>query len=348
LDSSTSPHPPPAPRSAHRARVAGRPSSPFALSSLAKLICGSALALAVGLAPLVASCGPHSPDANSAEASTAAPTRVLPVSATAVDFVVALLPSDRLVGLPVQALEYSVLHDSAAPFGASARFDSYLAEPVLALAPDFVLADPYQAPETTQRLRHAGVHVVTLPVIASWSDARRTLLDVGEQLGAAERAKELCAELDARVERLGERAKAAKRWRGVVYSSFGGVGSTAGEGTTIDDVLRLAGLENAVAAQGRKGHMELGFEGLITLDPDLIVVSAPLRLPPSAQGDLGGASERVLLQAPQLASLHAVRERRIVALPAWLFATGSHEIVSAAEALRDALDALERRAPATR
>jgi iron complex transport system substrate-binding protein len=284
--------------------------------------------------------------AEHAPSSNAAPSRVLPASATAVDFATALLSADRLAGLPVQALEYSVLHDSAAQFASRPRFDVYLAEPVLALAPDFVLADPYQAPETTQRLRHAGVRVVTLPVIASWSDARSTLLDLGAQLGASERAAQVCAELDARVERLAERAKAAPRRRGVVYSNFGGVGSTAGARTTIDDVLRLAGLENCVATQGREGHLDLGFEGLITLDPDVIVVSAPLRLPPSAQGDLGGASERVLLQAPQIASLRAVRERRIVALPAWLFATGSHEIVSAAEALRDALDELERRAPA--
>ncbi len=340
LDPLTAPHPPAAPRFTRRA----------GLVEVLGLFSTSALS-GVGLLLAVASCGPAATDPNTdsnrqlSSRSDAVPLRVLPASATAVDFATALLPAERLAGLPVQALEYSVLHDSAAQFAARPRFDVYLAEPVLALAPDLVIADPYQAPETTERLRHAGVRVVTLPAIASWSDARSTLLDLGAQLGVSERAAKLCAEFDARVERLAERAQAAPRRRGVVYSNFGGVGSTAGAHTTIDDVLRLAGLENCIATQGREGHIDLGFEGLIALDPDVIVVSAPLRLPPSAQGDLGGASERVLLQASQLASLRAVRERRIVALPAWLFATGSHEIVSAAEALREALDELERRAP---
>lgn len=271
------------------------------------------------------------------------PTLVLPASATAVDFATALLEPEQLAGLPEQALEYSVLNALEPRFAAIPRFAVYLAEPVLALGPTLVLADAYQAPQTTERLRHAGIEVVTLPVIATWSDARRVLLDLGARLGRDERATELAAQLDERVKRLGERASAAERRTALVYSSFGGVGATAGSQTTIDEVLRLAGLVNLVARAGRVGHLDLNFEGLIALDPDLIVVSAPLRLPPSAQGDLGGASERVLLGAPVLAHLRAVRERRIVALPAWLFATGSHELVRAAEALRDAVDELERR-----
>lgn len=271
------------------------------------------------------------------------PLRVLPASASAVDFAVALLEPEQLAGLPEQALEYSVLHALEPRFAAIPRFDVYLAEPVLALGPTLVLADAYQAPETSERLRHAGIEVVTLPVIANWGDARRTLLELGGRLGRESRATELAAQLDERVKRLGERANAAPRRTALVYSSFGGVGSTAGAQTTIDEVLRLAGLDNLVASAGRVGHLDLGFEGLIAFDPELIVVSSPLRLPPSAQGDLGGASERLLLGAPALAQLRAVRERRIVALPAWLYATGSHELIRAAEGLRDSVDELERR-----
>lgn len=271
---------------------------------------------------------------------------MLPASASAVDFAAALLEPEEIAALPDQALEYSQLHELPARFASTPRFDVYLAEPVLALGPTLVLADPYQAPETSARLRQAGVDVLTLPVIASWSDARAALSMLGDRLGRTARAKELIASLDARVERLRARSAGAPRLRALVYSNFGGVGSSAGANTTLDDVLQLAGLENLATSAGRVGHFELGFEGLIALDPELIIVSAPLRAAPSAQGDLGGAAERVLLSAPALASLRAIRERRIVALPAWLFATGSQELVQAAEALRDAVDELQARGTA--
>ncbi len=269
--------------------------------------------------------------------------RVLPASASAVDFATALLEPGEIAALPEQALEYSQLHELPERFERTPRFNVYLAEPVLALGPTLVLADPYQAPETSARLRQANIAVLTLPVIASWSDARATLGMLGDKFGRAERARELIGELDARVARLREHASRSRRWRALVYSSFGGVGSSAGAKTTIDDVLALAGLENLAATAGRTGHFELGFEGLIAFDPELIVVSAPLRMAPSAQGDLGGAAERVLLSAAPLSTLRAVRERQFVALPAWLFATGSHELVRAAEVLRERVDALDER-----
>lgn len=307
---------------------------------------GLAALSVLGALSLVGACQRETPGAPPSAAATRA-SRVIPTSASAVDFASALLEPERIVALPEQALEYSLLHTLPPRFASTARFDVYLAEPILALGPDLVLADAFQAPETTQRLRQAGVEVFTLPVIGSWRDARAALVQLGERFGRAERASELCAELDARVARLEQRAASGPRLRAVVYSSFGGVGSTAGADTTIDDVLRLAGLDNAAALAGRSGHTDLSFEALIALDPELIVVSAPLKAPPSSQGDLGGASERVLLAAPALAELRAVRERRIVALPAWLFATNSFEIVRAAELLREQVELLAPDAAAT-
>lgn len=300
----------------------------------------------LGLAALTALCACQREAPGAPPAATRA-VRVIPTSASAVDFASALLEPERIVALPEQALEYSVLHTLPPSFAGTARFDVYLAEPILALGPDLVLADAFQAPETSQRLLQAGVEVLTLPVIGSWREARAALVQLGERFGRSERASELCADLDARVARLEQRAARGPRLRAVVYSSFGGVGSTAGADTTIGDVLRLAGLDNAAALAGRTGHSDLSFEALIALDPELIVVSAPLKAPPSAQGDLGGASERVLLSSPALAELRAVRERRIVALPAWLFATNSFEIVRAAELLREQVDLLAADSAAT-
>jgi len=323
---------PTAPRLPSVAGLSGLSHLPTSLPRRAALSALAALAL-------LGACQHEAPVAH-APSTPPAELRVIPTSASAVDFASALLEPERIVALPDQALEYSVLHTLPPSFVRTARFDVYLAEPILALGPNLVLADAFQAPETSQRLIQAGVEVLTLPVIGSWSDARAALLQLGERFGRAERARELCAELDARVASLEQRAPSAGRPRAVVYSSFGGVGSTAGADTTIGDVLRLAGLDNAAALAGRSGHSDLSFEALIALDPDLIVVSAPLKAPPSAQGDLGGASERVLVAAPALAELRAVRERRIVALPAWLFATNSFEIVRAAELLSERVGSL--------
>jgi iron complex transport system substrate-binding protein len=269
--------------------------------------------------------------------------RIVPASATAVDLASALAEPARFAAIPEQALEYSALHDSGSPWSELPRFSAYLAEPVLALRPDLVIADPWQAPETTQRLREFGVRVLALPETDSWESARAALELVARELGSVKRGRELVAELDERVRLLRERASRRAPLRAMAYSNFGGAGSTAGAGTTIHSMMERGGLRNLIAERGSRGHAGVAFEELLALDPDVIVVSRPLKMAEGPAGDRGGASEKLLYGEPSLAQLRAVRERRVVALPAWLFATSSHELVRGAEALEVEIDALARR-----
>ncbi len=268
--------------------------------------------------------------------------RVVPASATAVDLTAALLEPGRIAGFPEQALEYSTLHAGDEAFAEHPRFFAWLAEPVLALAPDVVVVNPWQAKDTNERLSEAGICVLELPEIASWADARAALLWLGGALGEDQRAAALVVELDARVERLRERARArdGARPRALCYSNFGSAGWTAGARTTVHEMMTLAGLENVAATSGREGHVGLTFEQLLLHDPDLILVSRPLAQGAAHAGDRGGASERLLRSEASLAGLRAVREDRIVSLPAWLYAAASHELVSGAEVLADEVDAL--------
>ncbi|NUP96394.1 MAG: ABC transporter substrate-binding protein, partial [Planctomycetaceae bacterium] len=111
------------------------------------------------------------------------PQRIVATSATAVDIVAALVDPDRIAGFPVQALEYSSLHDEPPQFASIRQFEAYLAEPVLALRPDLVVIDPWQAPETSQRLREAGVSVLALPEVRGLEDAFEALRTVAKAVG---------------------------------------------------------------------------------------------------------------------------------------------------------------------
>lgn len=302
----------------------------FHRRGLVRILRASALALIAGSCSRSATTVPSGP--------SGPPQHVLAASSTASDIVCALLEPARVAGVPEQAQEYSVLHDGAAAWAATPRFSIYLAEPVLALRPDLVIVDPWQSPDTSERLRSAGVDVLELPRIDTFAQARAALLKVGARLGESARAEELARALDARVEALRAKAGARGGLRALVYSNFGAQGWTAGSQTTIDEILRLAGLVNAAAEKGRVGHQTLSFEELLALDPDVIIVGRPLAMAAGSAGDRGGASEELLLGEPALASLRAIRERRIVALPAWLFATGSHEMVTGAEFLAAEID----------
>lgn len=300
----------------------------------------------LALALLLAACGPDGGASGGAvEAlADAAPVpsarRIVPASARGMEFLDDLVGPERIAGLPEQGFEYATLGDAQAAWSALPRFTTYLAEPVLALAPDLVLCDPWQSVDTNRALSNAGVRVVLVPDTVTWREGAEVLARLGVVLGVEQRATEVVAALEGRVQALAERTAANGSLRALSYGNFGSQGQGAGSDTTIDEVLRLAGLVNAAAEAGRVGHGAMSFEDLILLDPDVIVVSTPLFTDVGHAGDRGGASRAVLESEPSLAGLRAVREGRIVGLRPGLFACASHRVVDAAEALADELERL--------
>lgn len=268
----------------------------------------------------------------------ARPTRLVATTARAIDFLAALCDPDEIAGFPEQALEYATLEpEKEAALAGAGRFYAYTAEPVLRLGPDLVVADLWQSADTHARLVESGVPLLVLPELVDWNDVRQTVLALGHLLDRDARAEALVGDTETRLAALAARAAERPRLRALTYSNFGSKGFTAGRGTSVHEILILAGLENAVAADGRDGHLEITFEELLRLDPDVIVVSAPLNTPVSHTGDRGGASEAILKGEPSLANLRAVRTGSIVVLPAGLFACNSHRMVRAAEVLSDAV-----------
>lgn len=273
------------------------------------------------------------------------PERIVAASARLIDFAAALVPPERIAGFAVQAVEYTTFDQNAGQYLARPSFRDYYAEPVMALEPDLVLADPWQSIDTRVRLEAAGIAVLVLPDAVTIDEMIARLELLGRALGAEDRAKVVTEELRSRVRVLAERAAAQPRLRALSYSNFGSQGYSAGARTTIDEILRMAGLENVLTSRGIEGHVTITFEQLIDFDPDAIVLSEPLNAPTGHAGDRGGASETLLLTEESLAELRAVQGRRFLRLPAGLFASGSQGIVAAAEWLAREVDALRARDP---
>lgn len=276
---------------------------------------------------------PRLPDSSRLEsAARREPVRVIPANTAAAEFLAALIGADRFAALPEQADDYSSFDFHSPGFSSVPRFPRYVAEPLLVLRPDLVVTHEWQEGETSGVLRAQKIPVLVLKSAQSYADIRDTLVQLGQALQVEAKSAAVIADLDRRVEIL--RAKAADRagLRALEYTNGGNGGSTAGTNTTGDTMIRLAGLRNAAAEAGIDGHARLDFETLIGLDPDVIVVAA------QARGEGGSATKAVLESTSALARLSAVKNARIIVLPAALMSSDSPSLIDAAEQLAAAVD----------
>lgn len=262
-------------------------------------------------------------------AAAASGARIAPTTVAAAEYVRELAGPEDFAALPEQVEQWSARDFRSGPWGTLPRFARFAAEPLFEHRPKVVVCSAWQASETVAVLREAGVRVVVLPTALRHEDIESNLDLLGRELGRDAEARAAKERLRERV--LGLRARARSGLRAIAYTNDGVGGTASGEGTTIRTIMELAGL---VDASGVRGHAVVDFEMLLARDPDVFVVGAP-------SSDERGATEALLLAAPALANLRAVRERRIAVLPVDLYSTDSPTIIDAAELLATRVEELD-------
>ena len=279
---------------------------------LGVLLAGAALA-APGAAAGAAGAAPP--------AKAAVPQRICSVSLMGDELLFLLVPPERVVCVSTFADDAEV-SNVAGRYPATAPRLVARTEPVIATRPDLIVAAPWNDRAFLAGLKALGVRSLTLDGAEDFEGIERTLLALGKAVGAEDAARARAAELRARLlglERRLARAEPLTRPRVLSLSHL----VVAGNGTTVDALIRRAGAVNAAAAAGIEGHRKLSAEQILALDPDVLLLGQGL--------DTDAVS--VLRAYPQLEATRAAKSGRVILLPPRLLTTVSPFLVEGAEQL---------------
>jgi len=184
-------------------------------------------------------------------------------------------------------------------------------EAIVSLGPTVAVLLPEQS-EVAKNLISLGVKTITInnKTVEDILEAIKTL---GRAFGVGERATALTNELQKRMDAIGRRAKGLSRPR-VLVSVARGMGSLgmktvyiAGRGSYFDELIEMAGGVNAYGQTSPK-YPRLSLEGLLSLDPDVII-----DLVPSLE-KRGWKKKAILEQWRVMKGLMAVDEGRVYVL----------------------------------
>lgn len=197
-------------------------------------------------------------------AAAAAPQRVVSLNLCADQFLVLLLPPERIAALSPLAADPSLSAVAARARGI--RRIAPAAEAVLPLAPDLAIAGPWGGGGAVAALERRGVTVLRLGLAEDFAAIEEQLLRVGDAVGERVRADALARDMRAALASLPPRPLTAPR--ALVWQARGFV---PGAGTLTDAVLKAAGFANAAPFSG------YGFVALETLlaSPPALLITAP-------------------------------------------------------------------------
>lgn len=272
------------------------------------------LPILVGLVAFLAGCK-REPTVVSAH-----PRRIVSVTITGDVLLQALVDSSRVLAVSSLA-DDSGIHEAAGLFPGKMRIGPEL-EKIVALQPDLILLGSFHDPSFLHAMDRAGLPVHLLHSPRTIEEVRGELRGAARRLGEQNRGDSLVNWMDSVLQAIHRRGEACIRHPRVLYWSEG---YTAGDSSTVGEMLALVGARNAAAELRIHGSKPISVEDVLALSPDWI-----LRSGWEAGGAMKGLPEA-------LDALPAVKAGKVVVVPGkWLLST-SHRLALGADSLQKGL-----------
>jgi len=255
----------------------------------------------------------------------AKPLSIITASVGHDEMTLAIVPLERLVA--VGGSSRNATYSNVAELLQDKTEISRDPETIIAQEPDIIVTSPFFSADGVAALSKAGIPVIQTELKQGPEARINSILLMGYIYGEEERAVEFATEVRERYEALiAVTGEVEGRPRVLALTQFGDKIWTAGKDSTEGGVISAAGGLNVAAEAGIEGNQTTSLEGVIAMNPEVIVIAQPLEF---------GAAEfrQSLLDNEALAELPAVKNEAIHLVEGKHFTTLSFWNIRGAEDL---------------
>lgn len=246
------------------------------------------------------------------------PQRVVSLGLCTDELLLRLAPKEAIAS--ITWLGKDARRSTVAALAEGIQVNRGLAEEVIGLNPDLVLANAYSARPAVEFLKRQGIDVRDLGIPRSFADMREQILKLAAALGEQAKGERLIADMDARL--AANAPSAASRPKAVM---LGPNGFATSYSPLLNEVFARAGLDNLAAGLGTPDRTSVPIERVLQTGIDILVVE---------DAEHGPALAQELLRHPAIAALR--RQAIIVELPTRLWTCAGPQLADAVEMLAKA------------
>lgn len=214
-----------------------------------------------------------------AHAQTAAkPKRIVSMNLCTDELLMRIVDPSRIAGIT-----YLSQQGVNAPLGLGAiaaklPVNHGLAEEVIKLQPDLVLAGTFTTTTATTLLKYLGYNVVNFEPENTLADMRTNIRKLGALVGEEARAEQVIADFDTRLAMLQAQIPPGEK---PVFADIGVNNYISGDATLYAEIVNAGGYRTLGQAIGYAGYRNIPLEQVLTVRPALISTATPWTNPPS-------------------------------------------------------------------
>ena len=200
------------------------------------------------------------------------PKRIVSCSISTDEILLEMVDASRIAALSVLVDDPGISNLAAAASGIGTRVDLHSVEPILAVQPDLILVPDFVKPEIIQSLRELGVPVFVYQTPNTVEEVKCVIEQFSCVTGEEDRGQAMVAEMDRRLAAVAAKVGAipdAERKRVILIRANGAYFSPK---SSISDICRLAGVEDATKELAYGQPMPIPQEAIVRLNPDIFFI----------------------------------------------------------------------------
>lgn len=279
-----------------------------------RLIAFSILAMLAAPATLIAQTAGAWPRALRDDMGTALiiakkPERIVSVTLPTDEILLALVEKQRLAAVTGFSQDGAVSNIAAQVSDVPVKLSQLNVEVIVSLRPDIVFVADWSDASSVRQLRDAGLAVYQFKSPFAVKEIQAGIARIAAAVGEEVKGKALVQWMEGKLAAVASRLAGLPPGKRLTVMDYNTWSSSMGRGSSWDEIVRLAGLENAVAglSADQYGSVPISKEKLLELDPSILI------LPGWVYGDPAGADSfySTILNDPALRDMKAVREARV-------------------------------------
>ncbi len=248
------------------------------------------------------------------------PQRIVSMNLCTDELLMRIVDPARIAGITYLSQQPVNAPLGLSPIAAKLAVNHGLAEEVIKLNPDLILAGAYTTSTATNLLRHLGYTVIVFDPETTFADMRANIRKLGALTGDTTKAEQVITDFDARLATLQAQIPPGEK---PVFADIGVNNYIAGADTLYTEVVNAGGYRTLGQSLGYSGYRNVPLETVLTVRPALISAATPWTNPPSMS--------TMALGHPALRTLVATTPQ--VAIPERYTTCGAPSVLGAIEIL---------------
>lgn len=251
--------------------------------------------------------------------------RIVSLTLSGDEMLLGLVTENRIVGLSGKINEdkdFSYVVSQAKKFP---KVESNI-EKLIELEPDLVIAADWMKKDFLTQIEEFASELYIYKTPDTFEEQKKLIRDLGLILKTEKKADEIVDNMEKRLKTVQEKIKSSnniKKPKILLYTSYE---TTAGKGTTFENMIELIGGINLASEVGIEGSQKISKEKLIEMDPDIIVV-------PIWQKDESEKFTKFFIEDSSFKNLKAIKNKKVIVVPYAVTTPTSQYIIDGIEIL---------------